>query len=154
MQPNRDFRDLFAELNGAGAEYLLVGGYALAYHHAPRSTGDLDVWIRCSPDNAKRVHRALASFGAPLGELTVQDLASPGLIFQVGVRPCRIDVLTTIDGVSFDEAWEHRVVTRYGDQAIHVIGRCHLVANKRASGRPQDLLDAETLERTTDPETA
>jgi len=147
MQPNRDFRDLFAELNGAGADYLLVGGYALAYHHAPRSTGDLDVWIRCSPENAARVHRALASFGAPLTELTVEDLATPGIVFQVGVPPSRIDVLTAIDGVTFDEAWPDRVATRYGDQSIHVIGLRQLVVNKRASGRPQDLLDAAALER-------
>jgi hypothetical protein len=147
MQLNRDFRDLFADLNGACAEYLLVGGYALAYHHAPRSTGDLDVWIRSTPENAARVLRALASFGAPLAEVTAEDLATPGLVFQVGVRPCRIDVLTAIDGVAFEDAWLERVESRYGDQPIHVIGRRHLLANKRASGRPQDLLDAEALER-------
>jgi hypothetical protein len=147
MQPNRDFRDLFAELNGAGAEYLLVGGYALAYHHAPRSTGDLEVWIRCTPENAARVHRALASFGAPLAELTVGDLATPGVVFQLGVAPSRIDVLTSIDGVDFDAAWAARVATRYGDQDIHVIGLADLVQNKRASGRSQDLLDADVLER-------
>ncbi|MFL5264598.1 MAG: hypothetical protein ACJ79L_19540, partial [Anaeromyxobacteraceae bacterium] len=103
MLLNHDFRDLFAELNAAGAEYLLVGGYALAYHHAPRSTGDLDVWIRSTPENAARVLRALASFGAPLSEVTAQDLSTPGLVFQMGVRPCRIDVLTAIDGVAFED---------------------------------------------------
>jgi hypothetical protein len=147
MQPNRDFRDLFAALNTAGAEYLLVGGYALAYHHAPRSTGDLDVWVRATPENAARVHRALAAFGAPLRDLTEADLATPGILFQVGVPPVRIDVLTAIDGVTFDEAWPERIATRYGDQPIHVIGRRQLVVNKRASGRPRDLLDLAELER-------
>jgi hypothetical protein len=147
MQPNRDFRDLFAAFNAEGAEYLLVGGYALAYHHAPRSTGDLDVWVRPSAENAARVHRALAAFGAPLGELSARDLTTPGIVFQVGVPPVRIDVLTAIDGVAFDEAWPERVATRYGDQPIHVIGRRQLVANKRASGRPRDLLDLEELEK-------
>ncbi|MFL5270773.1 MAG: hypothetical protein ACJ79E_01715 [Anaeromyxobacteraceae bacterium] len=147
MLLNHDFRDLFAELNAAGAEYLLVGGYALAYHHAPRSTGDLDVWIRSTPENAARVLRALASFGAPLSEVTAQDLSTPGLVFQMGVRPCRIDVLTAIDGVAFEDAWAERVESRYADQPLHVIGRRHLLVNKRASGRPQDLLDADALER-------
>jgi hypothetical protein len=145
MQPNRDFRDLFAELNAAGAEYLLVGGYALAFHHAPRSTGDLDVWIRSTPENAARVHRALASFGAPLADLAPADLATPGLVFQIGIRPCRIDVLTAIDGVEFADAWPERVESSYGDQPIHVIGLRQLIANKRASGRPQDRLDADVL---------
>ncbi|MFL5300593.1 MAG: hypothetical protein ACJ79R_09660 [Anaeromyxobacteraceae bacterium] len=134
-------------MNAAGAEYLLVGGYALAYHHAPRSTGDLDVWIRSTPENAARVLRALASFGAPLSEVTAQDLSTPGLVFQMGVRPCRIDVLTAIDGVAFEDAWAERVESRYADQPLHVIGRRHLLVNKRASGRPQDLLDADALER-------
>ena len=147
MQPNRDFSDLFAALNAEGAEYLLVGGYALAYHHAPRSTGALDVWVRGSRENASKVLRALAAFGAPLAGLSEHDLATPGIVFQVGVRPCRIDVLTGIDGVTFDEAWPERVLTRYGDQPIHVIGRRHLVANKRAAGRPRDLLDLEELDR-------
>jgi hypothetical protein len=82
MQPNRDFRDLFAELNAAGAEYLLAGGYALAFHRAPRSTGDLDVWVRAAPANAARVHRALAAFGAPLATLSPEDLATPVIVFD------------------------------------------------------------------------
>src|SRR4051794_34549214 len=98
MPANPDFRDLFAELNDAGAEYLLVGGYALAVHAAPRFTADIDVWVRPSPDNAHKVHAALARFGAPVGDLRPEDLMTPGVVFQVGVRPNRIDVLTSIDG--------------------------------------------------------
>ncbi len=147
MPVNPDFRDLFAALNAAGAEYLLVGGYALAIHAAPRFTRDLDVWVNATRENAGRVHDALQRFGAPLGELSVEDLATPDIVFQIGVPPNRIDVLTTIDGVAFTDAWPERIETPYGDERVMVISRRHLAANKRATGRPQDLLDAEALER-------
>ncbi len=151
MPANPDFRDLFAELNAAGGEYLLVGGYALAIHAAPRFTADLDVWIRRTPENALRVHGALARFGAPLGDLTAGDLATPKIVFQMGVRPNRIDVLTSIDGVQFEEAWPDRVEATFGGERVPVIGRAHLILNKRAAGRPQDLLDVDTLERLVKP---
>ena len=147
MPVNPDFSDLFAALNAEGAEYLLVGGYALAVHAAPRYTRDLDVWVHPTAENATRVHRALARFGAPLGDLGPSDLASPGLVFQIGIAPNRIDVLTAIDGVAFPEAWQEREATTYGGQAVPVISRRHLEANKRASGRAQDLADLEALEK-------
>jgi hypothetical protein len=147
MPVNPDFRDLFAALNGAGAEYLLVGGYALAVHAAPRFTKDLDVWVNPTCENAARVLAALKAFGAPLGELTQDDLAAPGIVFQMGLPPNRIDLLTSIDGVAFAEAWPARLMTEYGGQSLPVIGRTHLLANKRASGRPQDLVDADAIER-------
>lgn len=147
MSLNKDFRDLFASLNDAGAEYLLVGGYALAVHAQPRFTKDLDVWVNPTPQNAARVVRALQAFGAPLLGLTEQDLARPDIVFQMGVPPNRIDVVTGIDGVTFSDAWPARVATRYDDQAVPVIGREHLILNKRATGRVQDALDAELLER-------
>ena len=146
MPVNPDFRDLFAALNVAGARYLLVGGYAVAFHAQPRFTKDLDVWTDSDPENASRVYEALRQFGAPLHELTGADLARPGTIFQIGVPPNRIDVVTAIDGVAFAEAWPDRAQTTYGDQPVPVIGRRHLVQNKRASGRPQDLLDLRILE--------
>ncbi len=114
MPVNRDFRDLFAELNGAGAEYLLVGGYALAFHAVPRFTKDLDIWVNATPENALRVHAALVQFGAPVAELTPPDLGTPGIVFQIGIPPNRIDVLTSIDGVQFADAWSERVSTQYG----------------------------------------
>jgi hypothetical protein len=151
MPVNPDFRDLFAALNDAGAEYLLVGGYALAVHAAPRFTKDLDVWVKPTPENASRVLSALRAFGAPVGELSEADLATAGIVFQMGLPPNRIDVLTSIDGVGFAEAWSSRLMTEYGGQPLPVIGRAHLAANKRASGRPQDLVDAATLERAESP---
>jgi hypothetical protein len=147
MAVNPDFRDLFATLNAAGARYLLVGGYAVAFHAEPRFTKDLDVWVEPTTENAARVHAALAQFGAPLGELSPADLANPDVVFQMGLPPNRIDILTAIDGVDFPPCWDARVPTRYGDEPLHVIGLDDLISNKRASGRPQDLLDVQLLLR-------
>ena len=147
MAINPDFSDLFASLNGAGAKYLLVGGYALAIHAHPRFTKDLDVWVDPTPENAPRVLDALRAFGAAMASLEEADLARAGIVFQIGVPPNRIDVITAIDGLTFADAWPARLVTNYGDHPIAVIGRTHLIANKRATGRPQDLVDAEVLEQ-------
>jgi len=147
MTTNPDFRDLFAALNDTGTEFLVVGGYALAVHGHPRFTKDLDVWVRADEANARKVWKALAAFGAPVGTLTLQDLQSPGIVFQMGLPPNRIDVLTGIDGVTFQEAWDHRIESRYGDQPVRVIGLDELIRNKLATGRPQDALDVETLRR-------
>ena len=147
MAVNPDFRDLFASLNGAGAEYLVIGAYALAVHGAPRFTKDLDLWVRPSQENAKRVWAALETFGAPMGSLRVEDLHTPGIVFQMGIAPNRIDLLTSPDGVEFDAAWAHRVESRYGDQPIRILGKAELIQNKRATGRTQDLADLEALRR-------
>ena len=147
MPLNDDFRDLFAALNAAGARYLLVGGYAVAFHAEPRFTKDLDVWVEPTQDNATRVFGALETFGAPLGEVTAADLSRPGIVFQIGVPPNRIDIVTHIDGVAFPEAWDGRTQSQYGDQPVPVIGLSDLIRNKRASGRPQDLIDVELLDR-------
>jgi hypothetical protein len=101
---NQDFRDLLAEFNAAGVEFLVVGAHALAAHGLVRATKDLDVWVRPEAGNAERAIAALGAFGAPLHDLSIDDLARPGLIFQIGVAPIRIDVITAIDGVAFDDA--------------------------------------------------
>jgi hypothetical protein len=146
---NPDFRDLLAEFNAQGVEFLIVGAHALAAHGFVRATKDLDVWVRPDPSNAQRLLTALAAFGAPLHDLTVEDLSRPGLIFQIGVPPLRIDVVTAIDGVDFDEAWPDRIEARFADQVVGVLSRHHLIANKRATGREQDLVDVKWLERHT-----
>ena len=143
---NPDFRDLLAEFNARGVEFLVVGAYALAAHGLVRATKDLDIWVRPDAANAERVLAALVAFGAPLHDLTVDDLAQPGLIFQIGVEPIRIDVITRIDGVSFEEAWPDRVEAHFADQVASVLSRGHLIQNKRAAGREQDLLDVKWLE--------
>ena len=143
---SQDFRDLFAEFNAFHVEFLIVGAHALAVHGHVRATRDLYVWIRPDPGNARRAIEALNSFGAPTRDLTVEELSQPGLVFQIGVPPVRIDVITSISGVEFDEAWEARVPTRFADQEVSALSRDHLIRNKRASGRTQDLADIEALE--------
>ena len=145
MRVNPDFRDLIAALNEAGAEFMLIGGHAIAFHVAPRFTKDFDVWVRATTENAHRVMAALVAFGAPLTGISVTDFATSDTVFMMGVPPNRIDVLTSIDAVSFDEAWPARIETTYADQRLFVISRAHLLTNKLACGRPQDLLDAEAL---------
>jgi hypothetical protein len=108
---------------------------------------DLDVWVKPSLTNAVKVMQALSEFGAPLLDLTVDDLARPGLIFQMGVPPIGIDVITLIDGVEFDAAWPERLEAKLGGQIVHVLSRTHLIANKKAAGRLQDLADVEKLEQ-------
>ena len=141
-----DFRDILSAFTDAGVEYLLVGAYAMAAHGHPRATGDIDLWVRPEPENARRVLRALAAFGAPLAGATEQDFAAPGLVFQIGVAPHRIDVLTGIDGVAFDEAWEERAERSLAGLTIPVLNRPMLVRNKRATGRRRDAADADRLE--------
>ncbi|HEY8206364.1 MAG TPA: hypothetical protein VIG99_02705 [Myxococcaceae bacterium] len=117
-------------------------------HGHPRATKDLDVWVEPSPENAERVLAALREFGAPLGSLTVEDLTSPGVTYQIGVPPLRIDVLTAIDGVAdFAAAWKHRRSTVLDGLPVVTIGRRELLKNKRAAARPQDLADVAALER-------
>jgi len=127
-------------------EYLLVGAHALAVHGVVRATADLDVWVRPSPGNAARVRRALLAFGAPADRFDEADLVQPDSVLQFGVAPVRIDVLTGVSGVAFDEAWPDRVVVQIEGLAVPVLGRAHLLANKRATGRPRDRLDVEQLE--------
>jgi hypothetical protein len=142
-----DFIDLLRELSVREARFLVVGGYALGQHGRPRATGDLDIWVEASSTNALRVHRALAEFGAPLGDLTIEELSTPGIVFQMGAPPYRIDILTEISGVDFETAWTRRMEGRFGDESWPVIGLEDLIRNKRATGRAKDLLDAEALER-------
>ncbi len=147
----RDFVEMLSALNAAGAEYLVVGAHAMAAHGVPRATGDLDIWVRATPENSGRVLEALRFFGAPLFDLTPDDLSRPGTVFQIGVVPVRIDLLTSISGVSFEEAWAGRISVSVEGVSIGVLGREELLRNKRATGRQKDLLDAEALTGTREP---
>jgi hypothetical protein len=142
-----DFRDLLAALNASGVRFLVVGAHALAAQGIPRATGDLDVWVEASAENARRVWSALAMFGAPLQTLTVResDFARPDLVIQLGLPPYRIDLLTSISGVSFPEAWEGRLYGTLFDVPVTFIGRTEFVRNKRATARPRDLEDLRSL---------
>jgi hypothetical protein len=143
---NPDFTDMLSALSAEGAEFLVVGAHALAVHGHPRATGDLDLWIRPTSGNAARVYRALARFGAPLDALTEGDLVTPGVVFQFGRAPCRIDLLTAVSGLDWERAWASHVVVEVDGFALPVLGREDLIANKRAAGRPKDLADLHALE--------
>ena len=149
MELFEDFRDLLIELADAHAEFAVVGGHAVAFHGHPRATKDLDVLVRPSHDNAARVYRALAAFGAPLHafEVSEADFASYAGVLQLGVPPRRIDVIVRADGISFDDAVAAGDAFTLEGRRIPVIGRDALLANKRASGRAQDRADVEALER-------
>lgn len=145
LRSSGDFRELLSLFNAENVRYLIVGGFALAHYGQPRYTKDLDIWVDRTGDNPGRVFRALARFGAPLGDVKVDDFADPEIVFQVGVEPLRIDILPDISGIEFSDAWNRREPSTYGDVPLHVIARSDLISNKRASGRPQDLRDVEAL---------
>lgn len=142
---NRDFIEMLSALCEAGVEFLVVGAHALAAHGAPRATGDLDIWVRPTPENASRVLEALARFGAPLLDLTLDDLSGSDTVFQIGLPPSRIDILSGISGVTFADAWPGRMDVTIGALVIPVIGREAFITNKKASGRPKDLSDLTLL---------
>ena len=144
---NPDYRDILSVFAEEGVKYLLVGAYALAVHGNVRATGDIDLWVECTGENATRIMTALERFGAPLHQIERQDFETPGIVFQIGVAPRRIDILTAIDAVDFDAAWSERQEVEVAGMRVPVISRHHLLQNKRATGRPQDQADALWLER-------
>lgn len=143
---NQNFKDILSAFCDEKVEFMVVGGFAVAFHGYLRSTGDIDLWIRCSAENAKRVWKALQEFGAPLFDLTLDDLQTPGTVFQMGVIPTRIDVILKIDGVDFDDAWKDHTMIGVEDMSVPVIGKEHLLINKKASNRPKDQNDILWLE--------
>jgi hypothetical protein len=143
-----DFRDLLAALRDAGARFLVVGAHALAAHGVPRVTGDLDLWVESTVDNADRVWAGLGEFGAPLEALGVRpaDFIRPEQVIQIGLPPYRVDLMTSISGVTFDEAWDDRLPGELFGVPVAFLGRVTFLRNKRASGRPKDLEDIRSLE--------
>lgn len=146
-----DFRDLLRAFVDHEVRFLIVGAYALAVLGRPRATGDLDVWVQPTKRNAQRAYAALHDFGAPLHDLTVADLATSGVVFQIGLPPLRIDILTEISGVQFAGAWRRRVPATFDGTPVAVLGREDFLINKRATGRLKDLADAERLDKTRSP---
>lgn len=142
---NPNFKDMLSALNAADVDYLVVGAYAMAAHGCPRATGDIDIWIRPTKENAARVWVALKTFGAPTSQVTVDDFHTPDVVYQIGVAPQRVDLLTSISGVDFETAWENRLEIDLDGLSAPVIGRRELLENKVASGRPKDLVDADIL---------
>lgn len=144
---DRDFLDILRALFEAGAEFLVVGAHAMALHGVPRATGDLDVLVKPTPRNARRVIQALGAFGAPVEAHGVHqvDFETPDTVYQIGLPPRRIDLMTSITGVEFDEAWSSRQVVEIADMAVPFLGRDALIRNKRAAGRDKDLVDLRLL---------
>jgi hypothetical protein len=142
---NSDYADMAKALIDAKVEFMLVGGYAVTLHGYPRTTFDVDFWVRPVPENAARVMCALRLFGAPLQSVTPSDFDHPDMVFQIGVSQRRIDILTKIDGVEWDEAAPHAVERTVNGLSIKVVGLAELIRNKLATGRPKDAADAAAL---------
>lgn len=145
MDLDRDFREFVGSFIGHEVRFLLIGGYALAAHGLPRATGDLDTWVWLDRDNASKIVAALDEFGFGSLGLSVDDFVEPEIVVQLGYPPHRIDIITSIDGVDFDDAWERRMMVNVGGVEVPIIGREELILNKIAAGRPQDLADVARL---------
>ena len=143
---NEDYRDILHALSDENVRFILVGAYALAAHGYPRATMDIDIWVMPSPDNAEAVLRALRSFGAPLHNLTKEDLEEEGTIFQIGVAPRRIDIITEATGLKFEHTYQNSVLVNIDGIDVHIPSIDDLIINKKATGRTKDLADAEALE--------
>ncbi len=145
MEVQKDFRDLLALLNDHKAEYMIVGGYALAFHGAPRFTGDIDLFVKPDPENARRILDALTDFGFGSLDLDLDDFLHPNRVVQLGVPPVRVDLITSISGVTWEEADPSKEAGVYGDVPVCYIGKTQYIANKRSAGRKKDLADIEAL---------
>lgn len=145
MKLDENFSEFIGLLHSRKVDFLIVGGHAVAFHGYPRLTGDIDFWIRPTADNAARLLRALDDFGFGSLDLTTDDFTEPGRVVQLGVPPTRIDLMTSISGVSFDEAWAGRVTGDLAGLRVHFLGKDALLRNKRASGRAKDLADLDEL---------
>ena len=145
MEVQQDFRDLLALFNAHNVDYLIVGAHALAYYGAPRYTGDMDIFVCPDSENARRIIHALDEFGFGSLDLTVEDFASPDKVVQLGVAPVRVDIMTSITGVSWEDAAAGRVGGTYGDIEVYYIGKKQFILNKRALGRKKDLADLEAI---------
>lgn len=144
---NRDFVEMLSALSETGADFMVVGAHAVAAHGHPRATGDLDIWIRPTSTNASQVLAALKQFGAPISDISLEDLSQSHTVFQIGVSPCRIDILTSITGVDFDQAWENKIEIQVNELSVFCIGKQELIQNKNLLARPQDLADVAALRK-------
>ncbi len=145
MEVQKDFRDLLELLNAHKVEYLIVGAYALAFHGVPRYTGDMDIYVKPDPGNAQRIMAALKDFGFSSVELSATDFEAEDKVVQLGFPPVRVDIMTSITGVSWKEAASGQIEGKYGGVFVYYIGRQQFISNKRALGRKKDLADLEAL---------
>lgn len=146
MNIQQDFKDLLKLLEDNLVRYLIVGGYAVAFHGFPRLTKDIDFFFENSEENVKKICDCLVEFGFSQSELSVEAFLTSGNIISFGVEPVRVDFINEISGVFFSDAWDNRVRGKYGDIAVNFIGRIELIKNKKSTNRPKDKLDAEELQ--------
>ena len=142
---NNDYKEMLQILSANDVKFLLVGAYAMAAYGHPRATGDIDIWVWATAQNSGKIYNSLKQFGAPLAQINQDSFTEEGIVFQVGVAPRRIDILSRIDGVDFEDAYEKRRITDIDGIAVPLISRQHLIKNKLATGRKKDELDAEQL---------
>jgi hypothetical protein len=147
MDISSDYRDLFKILNKHKVRYLVVGAYAVIFYTEPRYTKDIDIWVEPTLKNAEKLYKAIGEFGAPLKGISTKDFANKKTIYQIGVAPVRIDIIMSVSGSVFTEAWKHRRKTKYSDVPINIIGVKELILAKERIGRPQDLIDIAQLKR-------
>ena len=147
MPANKDYKDLFRILNEEQVKYLVVGAHAVIYYAEPRYTKDLDIWINPSRENAKKVWRALSRFGAPLQDISLEDFLDTDVIYQIGVEPNRIDIIMGVAGITFESAYKNKSCSTYDGEPINILGKEDLIKTKKATGRAQDMLDVENLDK-------
>jgi predicted nucleotidyltransferase len=144
---NEDYKEMLQLLSEGQVDFIIVGAYALGAHGYPRATGDIDIWVKPNNINSRKLYKALARFGAPLGQIEIDDFSTEGIVFQIGVIPRRIDIITKIDGVSYEEADEDKITVEVEGLMLPVISLDKLIKNKMATGREKDALDIKTLKK-------
>jgi hypothetical protein len=145
MPANQDFKEIFRIFNEEGVEYLIVGAHAVMFYTEPRYTKDIDILVNPTVENALKTWNALAKFGAPLKDISKTDFTDKDLIYQIGIEPNRIDIIMSIAGVEFNEAWQSRQISSYDGTPIAILSKENLIKAKKASGRKQDIIDVERL---------
>ena len=143
---NEDYKEILQILLENDVQFLIVGAYAMAAYGYPRATGDVDIWVANTPENSKKIHKSLAEFGAPLAQLTPETFTEKGIIFQIGIAPRRIDLITMIDGVEFDQAYKDKEIIETEQLKLPFISKANLIKNKKSTKREKDRLDAQYLE--------
>lgn len=145
MSIHQDFKDMLRCLNAAGVRYLIVGAHAVSFYTEPRYTKDIDIFVEPTFENAARVYEALLKFGSPLKGVKIADLMNPDLVYQIGIAPVRIDIITGIGDVDFEKAWSRKKTTRFDNEKVFILGLNDLIKSKKAASRPQDKLDLKKL---------
>ena len=145
MELNQDYSELLKILNEYKVQYLIIGAYAVIYYTDPRYTKDMDIWVKKETENIKGLYKALAKFGAPLEKIAEEDFMKKDIIYQMGIEPVRIDILTNLFGIDFEKAWKTKSKTKYGDIGMNIIDLDNLIKSKKKAGRAQDKIDIKKL---------